>query len=125
MLGLPEVFITTEPRISETDGQITRSVSPVMILITEVSDVPSNLPHTQFPRFIGKISDDCTLDSIRGMSGGPIFGFDKEGNRYWIVAVQSSKLESSDLSRDNLVFACPIPVFARLVEEMIAYQEDE
>lgn len=123
MLGLPEVFITTEPKISETDDQITSSVSPVMIYITKLNETPDNLPETRFPRFIGKISDDCPLDNIKGMSGGPIFGFSKEGNRYWIVAVQGSKLESADLSRNKLIFACPVFVFATLVEEMIAYDE--
>jgi len=125
MLGLPEVFITTKPSISETDDQIISDVSPVMIYITRLNEIPDNLPKKQFPRFIGKISDDCPLDNIKGMSGSPVFGFDKKGDKYWIVAVQSTKLNSGDLSRDKLIFACPVPVFATLVEGMIANQEVE
>lgn len=125
MLGLPEVFITIEPTISEADEEIISTVSPVMIYVTKLSEPPENLPETHFPRFIGRIRDDCPLDNIKGMSGGPVFGLNKEGNRYWIVAVQSSKLESSNLSREKLVFACPVAVFAALVEEMIATEEDD
>ena len=113
MLGLPEVFI--RPEIQGNEQII--PLSPTFIPITKLTEIPDDLPKTQYSRFVAKISDDCPLDNIKGMSGGPIFGFDKGYNRYWIVAVQSSK-------RHRIIFACPVPVFATLVEKMIADQED-
>lgn len=119
MLGLPEVFIRPEIQGSENNEQIIIPLPPTFIPITELTEIPDDLPKTQYPRFVAKISDDCPLDNIKGMSGGPIFGFNKESNRYWIVAVQSSRLRSSDLSRDKVIFACPVPVLATLVAEKI------
>jgi hypothetical protein len=48
------------------------------------------------------------------MMRGPIFGFRITPERravYWVVAMQSSWLEKS-----RIIFGCPVPVFARMVD---------
>jgi hypothetical protein len=48
------------------------------------------------------------------MSGGPIFGFFKGADgrwQYWIVALQSRWNEER-----RIIFACPVPVIAEVVE---------
>lgn len=46
------------------------------------------------------------------MSGGPIFGFNLDGEvaRYWIVAMQSSWNRAQ-----NIVYGCPLPLLATLM----------
>jgi hypothetical protein len=83
--------------------------------IDKLDDPPNDLQVTTYPRFVGKLSDDLPLDTIKGMSGGPIFGFDQECSRYWIVAIQSSWLPER-----KITFGCPIRVFATIVEKMLA-----
>ena len=47
------------------------------------------------------------------MSGGPIFGFRLKPFAYWIVAIQSAWLPES-----RVVFGCPVPALATLLEEL-------
>ncbi len=123
ILGLPNVFIETKMQASERGKLMTATLWPTMIDVTKLDNPPGDLLNTKFPRFIGKLKDDFPLDDIVGMSGGPVIGFSKEGDRYWVVAIQSSKLNSSDLDRDKIVFACPVPVFATLVENLLSESE--
>jgi hypothetical protein len=63
-----------------------------MIPVTEITDLPPSITPRPFPTFYAALGPTPQIDSIRGMSGCPIFGFgtDRDGNRrYWIVAVQS------------------------------------
>ena len=58
------------------------------------------------------------LNSIVGMSGGPIFGFRRYPNgeqRYWVVALQSWWDPET-----RTIYGCPVPIFARLVAEAFA-----
>jgi hypothetical protein len=112
MVGFPKELTEIQ---SPRNGLIPVSVYPTVIWVTKLENPPDDLPDTRHPRFVGKLSDDFPLDSIVGMSGGPIFGFAKEGDRYWIVAVQSSWLPER-----KLTFGCPVPVFARLIENLLS-----
>ena len=99
MLGLPEAFVEHS------------SVSPTMMSVTQLHDMPQGIRATRYPRFIGQLDDRVKID-IKGMSGGPIFGFKKGCNdRYWIVAIQSSWIANR-----KITFGCPVPIFARLVQ---------
>ena len=49
----------------------------------------NNNDDCEFPRFVGRIKNMDNLDSIVGISGGPIFCFSDDGKRYTIAAVQS------------------------------------
>lgn len=99
MLGLPDKYVEFT------------CVSPTMLGVTQLHDLPDGVPPTNYPRFVGKLDDRVDFD-IEGMSGGPIYGFKKGcDNRYWIVAIQSSWLRHR-----KLVFACPIPILAQIVQ---------
>lgn len=114
MLGFTKHFISYEPQQSPNDSHIQASVQPVVIPITKLDPPPEEF-RTTYPRFVGKINDNFSLDDIRGMSGGPIFGFGKkEQNRYWIVAIQSSWLPTR-----RVIFGCPIQTVAIPIEAYI------
>ena len=101
MLGLPEEYV-----------EFTH-VSPTVLFVTEIHDIPDGVAPTKCPRFIGKLDERISID-IKGMSGGPIFGFKKDcDNRYWVVAIQSSWIADR-----KLTFACPVPVFAQIVQNV-------
>ena len=115
MLGLPQQFIQTMA-VNENGGtRMAGSVAPAAIGIKKLDAIPDNVKPTKLPRFIGKLADDGYLiEDIDGMSGGPILGFNKEMNRYWIIAIQSSWLKESRIN-----FGCLVSIFANLVEEWI------
>ena len=111
MLGLPEEFTTN-------DG----TVSPTMISITRVLSPPNDVAATRYERFVALLPDDLPLDSVVGMSGGPIFGFrlteapdGKKELRYWIVALQSRWNRQK-----RMVFGCPVLTFMTLLEKWLA-----
>jgi hypothetical protein len=114
MLGLPREVIKTE-FIATNKGTYAKGyVAPVLISVTAITEPPENSLNTTFPRFIAKIDDPCPIDSVEGMSGGPIFGFSENYEQYWIVAIQSSWLP-----QQRIVFGCPVLVFATFVEEVL------
>lgn len=109
MLGLPEEFVKYEQ-----DGSV-GIVAPTMIGVKALNTLPEGTNPTNYPRFVGQLHDNLPLSSIVGMSGGPIFGF-RYGPpmAYWIVAIQSSWLQSR-----RIIFGCPIPVLAGLLTTWI------
>jgi hypothetical protein len=120
MLGLPQELTDEEYVQGQSNEAFMLSIRPALIWFSEPVNPPDNLPQTRFPRFVGQLPDDLPLRSIKGMSGGPIFGFSKKGDRYWVVAIQSSWLPQR-----KLTFGCPVKVFAKLVEDLLGYEEDD
>lgn len=106
MLGLPEEW--TSSFVSPTGYA---DVSPTMLAVTQDPEAESAQP-TRHNRFIGQVELPTGLQSLKGMSGGPIFGFNFEGERarYWVVAIQSSWAPST-----RQVYACRLPVLASLM----------
>jgi hypothetical protein len=92
MIGLPQELIKTRVVGKKGNPRIIGSVAPVGIGIERLDFPPDDIPKTKYPRFVGKLGDAAipSVSDINGMSGGPIIGFNKEWNQYWIVAVQSS-----------------------------------
>ena len=87
---------------------------PAMIHIKRSDLLPEQVAITKFPQFIGQLDQKFDIDSIVGMSGGPIIGVgeDTQGNYcYWIVAIQSRWLPER-----KIVFGCSLPVLGELVE---------
>jgi hypothetical protein len=115
MIGLPQKFIKTDVKKKHEKLEIQVSMHPTAIVVDKLDEIPSNATKTKYPHFIGKIPDECLLDDIDGMSGGPILGFTKEGNKYYIVAIQSSWLPTS-----KTIFGCPLPLLGEFVETMVA-----
>jgi hypothetical protein len=112
VLGLPNELMPL------ADGSL--QPRPAIIPVTILDDVEEN---TIYPRFVGRLFDNVTLESMEGMSGGPIFGvgLSPDGmRRYWVIAIQSSWLPTK-----RIVFGCPVPVFASLVEyKLQQFDED-
>ncbi len=106
----------------KSNTEMVAEFEPVMIEIDRLSpsDV-ENVPSDTW--FVGRIPQDFIKD-IKGMSGGPIYGFRKAENGQWsyhIVAVQSWWRKDS-----RTTFGCSVPVFAEAVHAaMIAESEDE
>jgi len=107
MLGLPAEF-TSEFVSDEGEGV----VSPVMFRVQKLPDAPSDRTPTIFPQFVGQLDQALPIKSVVvGMSGGPIFGFCLEPQvAYWVVALQSSWNAAT-----RTVYACPLPLIARLL----------
>jgi hypothetical protein len=67
--------------------------------------------------FIGRLSEGCTIPDLKGMSGGPIYGFRRDGNGrlvYHVVALQSRWWD-----QQRTVFGCSVPLFAELVYQRL------
>lgn len=113
MLGLPEEFITTIHSEADQNLQMLGTVSPTLISVQKLAPSPENIKKAKYSRFIGQLPPDMPLDSIVGMSGGPIFGFNHDSPmRYWIVAIQSAWLKTR-----RITFGCPLPVLANLLTD--------
>jgi hypothetical protein len=115
MIGLPQKAIESSTWKSQDKVHFEAFVRPMTIDIEKLNELPEGTRETRYPRFIGKINGDLPIDDIDGMSGGPILGFSKEADKYWIVAIQSSWLSES-----KIVFGCPIIIIADFVEKMVA-----
>lgn len=74
-------------------------------------------PNTDVPLFYGRIELGAGITDIRGMSGGPIFGFreSEDGQiRYWLVALQSTWLENFRYTK-----GCPTKILGDYLESQI------
>ncbi|MGO7971538.1 hypothetical protein ACC705_11080 [Rhizobium ruizarguesonis] len=96
LLGLPAEL--TSERVSPS-GNATVGMTMLRLKKAEPEEQT-----TLFPRFIATIDSRTDLQSLEGMSGGPIFGFNTQRpNKYWIVAIQSSWKKS-----ERKIFGCPV-----------------
>lgn len=107
MLGFPEEF--SSKQVNDAGEAI---VSPTMFRVHRQDALPEDSRKTSYERFVGKIDRDNPIQSVKGMSGGPIFGFKIDGDdiRYWVVALQSSWNPST-----RIVYGCPLPTLASLL----------
>jgi hypothetical protein len=110
LMGLPAEFGS---EFLPDDGMAT--VSPTKITVRRLDEIPAG-HDTTYPRLSRRILDPIPLESVAGMSGGPIFGFagDERELRYWIVAVQNSWIKES-----RTLFACPLPVLRPMLTDWI------
>lgn len=111
ILGLPA---------ESTSGCLSSSgvglVTPTMFPVRRLEALPEDAKETTYQRFVGQIVPELPIDSIEGMSGGPIFGFRYKDSelRYWVVALQSSWYRSR-----RIIFGCPLPILASLLSDWI------
>jgi hypothetical protein len=129
MLGIKEgsntvvkdgkVILNMEQLLLKVD-QISRDDIDTDKMPPEVTKLPSEL------WFVGKVAGRDKVDSIKGLSGGPIYGFrhDEQGRlNYHAVALQSHWWKQS-----RIIFGCPLTLFAEecyqilkgIIEEMTA-----
>lgn len=107
MLGFPEEFASK--RVSQTSKTI---ASPTMFPITRLPAPPTDRQPKRYAQFVGQLDSGLAIQSVEGMSGGPIFAFKEsdQQTRYWIVALQSSWHP-----KRRIVYGCPLPIFASLL----------
>ncbi len=101
ILGFPE-----HENIAEVDasGFIDAQIRPVMISIDRITKEEIEKPPEGL-WFIGKIPSDVTIKSVKGMSGGPIYGFRKLDNGQWTYhIVAPPELVASGLKNHVRVF---------------------
>jgi len=106
---LPDSTINVEEKVAAKQQGM---VQPILLSVQEI-DQPDNVDRPTYPWFVAKISENAKIESVVGMSGGPILGFakDSEGRlRYWVVALQSWW----DKDR-RIVFGCRVPFFAEMI----------
>lgn len=86
-------------------GMIRPEMMPVRKLVDDSS--------RRFPRFKAEIIDRGGLNSVKGFSGGPIFGmvYGENEMRFYLVAIQSRWDEV------KMVFGCPIFVIIHVMLE--------
>jgi hypothetical protein len=113
VLGIPQEQVSAQVRWKYSEPCVTSTANPVFIPVAWVDDPPAELLNTICPRFIGRLPDEIQLESIVGMSGGPIFGFREEigSSQYWIVAIQSSWWKEK-----KLICGCLLPYIGALVQ---------
>lgn len=113
LLGIPQERISAQILRTSSETRVTSTADPVFIPVAWVDDPPAELLSTICPRFIGRLPDVIPVESIVGMSGGPIFGF-REGNgslHYWIVAIQSCWRK-----KERIICGCLLPYIGAIVE---------
>lgn len=113
LIGLPVELIKFSP-----DQYL---VGPLRLLVIPQTEKPNGFPDRLSPRFYGEIHPE-SIESIKGMSGGPIFAFKSYSDklRYWLVAVQSTWLPVS-----HYIEAVPIKFFGDNVKKELKKLIDE
>jgi hypothetical protein len=105
MLGFPAELVSE--RISDSH---TVNIQPTMFAVSRLESTP-DCQATKYPRFVGHVSPNLPLKSLKGMSGGLILGFQTHPQlRYWVVALQSTWRTET-----RTVYGCSLPVLARLM----------
>lgn len=115
MLGIPN-SVYPHKTLAEVDiRQVMIAVD--RLTIDEVGEPPPDVEVPTDAWFIGRLDPDAAIKDIRGMSGGPIYGFrrDDAGKwRYHAVALQSRWWDQS-----RTIFGCSIPYFAEAIHRQI------
>lgn len=111
LVGLPSELMELErPEVA--------AVSPYILNLGKIEEVPEPLRGQTYPMFYGRIRGELPLRSIQGMSGSPILGFvqNDEGRLvYYVVAVQSGWL----LPGKEVVYATKFKYLAERFEDLI------
>lgn len=116
MLGLPIEDAEQITNYKGGRGTISTVQSPVLLFL-DPCELPTDIAPATNPQFVAKIAPRADLDSILGMSGGPILGFCKNADgqlAYWPVAIQSRWLKHK-----RIVIGTYIPPIAASIEQEI------
>lgn len=120
MLGIPSDRVFTKLL---QDGSFDTQVGQAMAALDKIgSDEIGELPQgvDESPSgdwFIGRLDPACNIRDLKGMSGGPIFGFRKDASgalTYHVVALQSRWWPST-----RTIFGCSLPLFAEEVYQQL------
>jgi hypothetical protein len=115
IVGFPDEY--TGGNMSSSGVSMIGHVTPSYVPIRRVDDDTS----PTHARFKGEIIDKGAQNSIRGMSGGPIFGFFRDGGerKYLLEALQS------EWDKTSIVFACPIKTIMTVLERRLQEYQAE
>lgn len=110
LLGIPSELV----KYDENNIQF----FPVIFYVDFLSDKPDGFSYVSLPQIYGKIKLQHEVKSIKGMSGGPLFGL-KEYEigelRYWLIGLQSRWLPES-----HYIAACPTKYIGQLIESFLS-----
>ena len=110
LLGIPAELVRTNSEIV--------SITPAMFQVDALKEKPEGFSDTDVPLFYGHVNLYDEINSVKGMSGGPIFAFYKNEKgevRYWLTALQSRTL-----SKSHFIAACPTKLLGEFLESLIA-----
>jgi hypothetical protein len=118
MVGFPLEFAEQVREKSQGMNSVTTYRPPALISLTEI-ERPEKIAETTYPRFFGRLAEISReqISQLTGMSGGPIFGFNKnnEGRlQYWPMAIQSGFLENS-----RIITAGRLATVGKLIDEWL------
>lgn len=103
IVGLAEQDIDKSVTFSAPELIIRGRPTPSMVIFKPSTDKSSK----EFQQLVGRLNDDWPTDqSIKGMSGGPVFGIDLKKGQYEFVGLQSSW----DMSKLR-TYVCPVEAF--------------
>jgi hypothetical protein len=89
---------------------------PSLHTVKPVDKKPDGFSEVDTPLFYGQIVLGEGLESIAGMSGGPVFAFQKNEKgelRYWLTALQSRWLPEA-----HFIAACPTKLLGQFLEDV-------
>ena len=110
LMGIPGELVKVNP------DEI--AMTPTLLHVEPVSEKPDGFTDVDAPLFYGRIILDDSIQSIKGMSGGPIFAFQKYENgdvKYFLTALQSRWNPYS-----YHIAACPVELLGNFLESLIA-----
>jgi hypothetical protein len=105
MIGFPENFALAKRGLVQT----------TCYTVTKATDPDVATPDGQPVWFVGRLPDG--VNSVRGVSGGPIFGFRRVGDNLWdyrVVAMQSWQNRTQ-----RMVYGTPLQSFAPRIADVI------
>jgi hypothetical protein len=108
LLGIPAELVITE--------SVYISITPTLHKVESLDDKPDGFSDVGIPLFYGHIILGDGIESMKGLSGGPIFAFHKNQKgeaRYWLTALQSRCLPDS-----QFIAACPTKFLGEFLESL-------
>lgn len=116
LLGLPEEEMELQDRIGARGPQVGYSMNLSLVGVQALECPPPDRVVSPIPRFAGVLLDDRQLDSVKGMSGGPILGISKvEGTWHCsCVAVQGSWDEGR-----RLIYGTPVSIVVEGITRLL------
>ena len=116
IVGFPDEY--TGGHASSSGASMVGHIQPSYVPIRRLADDTIKT----FVRFKGEIIDMGDQQSIKGMSGGPIFGFYKEGTdvKYLLEALQV------EWDKSTIVYGCPIKTIMTVLQVRLQqYQQSQ
>jgi hypothetical protein len=115
LLGLPDEEMEQVERMGPRGPQIGYSAALTLVGVEALTSPPPEHIRSPIPRFAGLLNDGNALESVEGMSGGPILGISKREGGGWDYACVA--VQGSWLPRQRLLLGTPL---AMVVEAIIS-----